>query len=97
MILCLDMLCTTSRSILSREKPWDRGRFNDIMFRYVVYYIKDEKTIQVESLGERDASYNDFLRDLQKAGEAECRYLNNDTKMILTWFGKCKGGVINAN
>jgi hypothetical protein len=37
--------------------------------------IKDEKIIQVESLGERDASYNDFLRDLQKAGEAESRYL----------------------
>ena len=39
-----------------------------------MYYIKDEKTIQVESLGERDASYNDFLKDLQKSGEAECRY-----------------------
>ena len=43
----------------------------------MIYFIKDEKTIQVESLGERDASFNDFLRDLQKAGEAECRYLTH--------------------
>jgi len=55
-----------------------KSHFEDVKkgkkYRYVVYYIKDEKTIQVESLGERDASYNDFLRDLQKSGEAECRY-----------------------
>jgi len=43
-------------------------------YRYVVYYIKDEKTIQVECFGERDAKYNDFLADLQKSGESECRY-----------------------
>ena len=49
MILCLDMVCTTSRSKLSRQKPRDRGRFNDIMFRYGVYYIK-EYAIQIVTL-----------------------------------------------
>merc|ERR1712107_481828 len=47
-----------------------KSHFEDVKkgkkFRYVVYYIKDEKTIQVESLGDRDAKYADFLRDLQK-------------------------------
>jgi len=42
--------------------------------RYVVFYIKDEKQICVESVGDRDASYDAFLNDLMKAGEAECRY-----------------------
>jgi len=55
-----------------------KSKFEDVKkgkkFRYVVYYIMDEKTIQVESLGERDAKYDDFLNDLQKAGDAECRY-----------------------
>ncbi|XP_023324378.1 cofilin/actin-depolymerizing factor homolog [Eurytemora carolleeae] len=46
----------------------------DKKYRYVVFFIKDEKTIQVESLGERDAKYEDFLTDLQKAGDSECRY-----------------------
>jgi len=42
--------------------------------RYVVFYIKDEKQICVECVGDRDASYDDFLNDLRKAGETECRY-----------------------
>merc|ERR1712130_719118 len=43
-------------------------------FRYVVFYIQDEKTINTESFGERDAPYQDFLDDLQKGGEGECKY-----------------------
>ena len=42
--------------------------------RYVVFYIKDEKSITVETVGDRDASYDTFLTDLTKAGESECRY-----------------------
>merc|ERR1712058_36621 len=42
--------------------------------RYIVFYIKDEKFITVESVGDRDAKYDDFLGDLMKAGEGECRY-----------------------
>merc|ERR1712112_12012 len=42
--------------------------------RYVVFYIKEEKSITVESVGGRDASYDDFLNDLQKGGDVECRY-----------------------
>lgn len=39
-----------------------------------MFFIKDEKFITVEKLGARDASYDDFLTDLQAAGEGECRY-----------------------
>ena len=42
--------------------------------RYVVFHIRDEKCIVVESVGARDAVYDDYLRDLQKGGESECRY-----------------------
>jgi len=53
-------------------------KFEDVKkakkYRYVVFYIKDEKSISVESVGERDAKYEDFLTDLQKGGDSECRY-----------------------
>jgi len=55
---------------LSRVRRWSELS----LFRYVVFYIKEEKSITVESVGERDAKYDDFLNDLQKAGETECRY-----------------------
>merc|ERR1711902_138366 len=42
--------------------------------RYVVFYIEEEKMIKVESVGDRDASYDSFFQDLIKAGEGECRY-----------------------
>ena len=42
--------------------------------RYCVFFIKDEKFITVEKMGGRDASYDDFLTDLQSGGEGECRY-----------------------
>jgi len=42
--------------------------------RYVIYVIEEEKTIAVETVGNRTATYDDFLHDLTKSGEAECRY-----------------------
>jgi len=44
------------------------------LHRYIVYHIEDEKMIVVEKIGSRDASYDDFLADLTKGGESECRY-----------------------
>jgi len=41
--------------------------------RYVIYHIKDEKVIEVESTGKRDATYKDFLEELSKF-KSECRY-----------------------
>jgi len=46
----------------------------DKRYRYIIFYIKDEKQIDIESLGPREASYTDFLNDVQKAGIGECRY-----------------------
>ena len=43
-------------------------------YRYCIFHIKDEKVISVEEKGDRDASYDAFLNDLQKAGDGECRY-----------------------
>ncbi|XP_055334609.1 cofilin/actin-depolymerizing factor homolog [Paramacrobiotus metropolitanus] len=42
--------------------------------RYIVYMIKDEKQIVVEKVGERNANYQDFLKDLLAAGPDDCRY-----------------------
>ena len=46
----------------------------DKKHRYVVFYIRDEKQIDVETVGERNAEYDQFLEDLQKGGTGECRY-----------------------
>lgn len=43
-------------------------------YRYLVFYIKDEKLITVEKLGARDCNYNDFLEDLTGSGPDDCRY-----------------------
>lgn len=45
----------------------------DKKYRYIIYHIKDEKVIDVESTGARNASYSDFLEELQKF-KTECRY-----------------------
>lgn len=46
----------------------------DKKHRYVVFHIKDEKQIDIEVIGERNSTYDQFLEDLQKAGPQECRY-----------------------
>jgi len=43
-------------------------------YRYLVFYIKDEKVITVEKVGSRDCDYNHFLNDLTGAGPDDCRY-----------------------
>jgi len=46
-------------------------------FRYVVFFIKDEKFIDVEATGNRDSSYEEFLEHLKIVGangEKDCRY-----------------------
>jgi cofilin len=42
--------------------------------RYLVFFIKDEKTIAVEKIGGRDSSYDQFLGDLMACGPEDCRY-----------------------
>ncbi|KAI8433625.1 hypothetical protein MSG28_015638 [Choristoneura fumiferana] len=46
----------------------------DKKHRYVVFYIRDEKQIDVETVGERNAEYDQFLEHLQQGGTGECRY-----------------------
>lgn len=42
--------------------------------RYVIFNIRDEKQIDVEVIGDRNAEYDQFLEDLQRGGTGECRY-----------------------
>jgi cofilin len=44
------------------------------MQRYIIFYIEEEKMIKVECVGDRNADYDQFLNDLTKGGESECRY-----------------------
>lgn len=45
----------------------------DKKYRFIIYHIKDEKVIDVETTGPRDAKYSDFLEHLQQFKD-ECRY-----------------------
>jgi len=46
----------------------------DKKHRYVIFYIKDERQIDVEVIGARDEEYEQFLTNLQAGGSGECRY-----------------------
>jgi cofilin len=46
----------------------------DKKHRYVIFNIREEKQIDAEVIGDRDAEYDQFLEDLQKGGTGECRY-----------------------
>ncbi|TRY71912.1 hypothetical protein TCAL_00177 [Tigriopus californicus] len=43
-------------------------------YRYVIFFIKEEKAISVEKTGGRDATYDEFLTDLMACGPEDCRY-----------------------
>lgn len=45
----------------------------DRKYRWIIYHIKDERVIDVESTGPRDATYADFLEELNKY-KTDCRY-----------------------
>lgn len=45
--------------------------------RYVIYHIKDEKVIEVESTGKRDATYQQFLEGEIPFYDLLCLYLVN--------------------
>ncbi|CAL4064031.1 unnamed protein product, partial [Meganyctiphanes norvegica] len=43
-------------------------------YRFIIFKIIDEKVIDIEKLGDRDATYDDYLSHLTSLGENECRY-----------------------
>jgi len=55
-----------------------KSKYDDIkkkkIYRYLVFFIKDEKTISVEKVGTRDANYSEFLSDIMACGPEDCRY-----------------------
>lgn len=42
--------------------------------RYAIYFIKDEKQICVEKIGERNEKYEDFVEAITGGGGSDCRY-----------------------
>jgi len=61
---------TVSDEVLSKFQLIKKGK----SMRYVIYHIKDEKIIDIEKVGDREASYDDYLNDLTSSGQDECRY-----------------------
>merc|ERR1719184_201899 len=53
-------------------------RFDEIKkkktLRYLVFYIKDEKSICIEKAGGRDEKYDTFMADILACGPEDCRY-----------------------
>ena len=60
--------------------------------RYVVFVIKDDTLIDVEAIGGRDASYEDYVTDIQKAGKGMCRYGLFDYEYLHTVQGTAEVG-----
>merc|ERR1711962_1281278 len=56
-------------------------------YRYVVFYIKEEKSIVVESVGDRDSSYDDCLYDYEY--EHQCQGTTESSKkqklFLMAW------------
>lgn len=61
---------TVSDEVLAKFAIIKKGK----TYRYMIYHIKDEKVVEVEKTGDREASYADYLEDLGNAGTDECRY-----------------------
>ncbi|CAG0895653.1 unnamed protein product [Cyprideis torosa] len=57
-------ICKTRFEEIKKEKK----------YRYIVYFIRDDTQIDVEKIGERNATYADFVNDIQAGGSGECRY-----------------------
>jgi len=44
------------------------------VYRYLIFHIKDERQICIESTGPREKTYSEFLEVLEEIGPNECRY-----------------------
>lgn len=64
----------------------------DKKYRYIIYHIKDEKVIDVESTGPRNATYSEFLEELQKF-KNECRYCVFDFPVPVRAEGASESGM----
>ncbi|KAK8721258.1 hypothetical protein OTU49_012861 [Cherax quadricarinatus] len=56
-------------------------------YRYLIFHIKNDKEIDVEQYGERDAEYEDFLNYLRSLGPDQCRYCVYDFEYEHTFQG----------
>lgn len=54
------------------KQVYDDVKKNKV-YRYIIYSIKDEKVIDVEVKGDRTATYQDFLGQMQDLKD-QCRY-----------------------
>jgi len=56
-------------------------------YRFIIFHIKEEKCIDIETYGPRDSVYQDFTDELEKLGTDECRYVLYD----LEYDHQCQG------
>jgi len=47
-------------------------------YRFLIFHIKDEKKIDIETYGSRESTYDDFIELLGQLGADECRYVLYD-------------------
>jgi len=68
----------------------------DKKYRYIIYHIKDERVIDVESTGERNATYQQFLEELQKF-KGDCRYCVFDFPANIPVEGASERGTMSVD
>jgi len=68
----------------------------DRRYRYIIYYIKDEKVIEVESTGPREGTYQDFLEELNKY-KSDCRYCVFDFPVAIPVEGSQESSSMSVN
>jgi len=68
----------------------------DKKYRFIIYHIKDEKVIDVESTGDRTASYAEFLDKLQNF-KSDCRYCVFDFPANIQVEGASESGKMSVD
>lgn len=59
----------------------------NMKYRYIIFYIKDEKIIEIEKCGGRDETYDEFLQCLGELGPEKCRYVLYDFEYVHSFQG----------
>lgn len=80
-------------TVADRVKSVYEEMKKDKKHRYIIYHIADEKQVDVEKIGARDATYEDFLKDLQDVGTDDCRYGVYDCEYLYKPEGTSEQGV----
>jgi len=70
--VAVDVECLEIYNSIKENKK--KSSAADTSPRYVIFFIENERMIKVEATGGREKSYDDFINDLTKHGDGDCRY-----------------------